>query len=295
MPRKMETLDLTEKPLSPKTRKSYRGFLTLFDAWRKDRPVNDETLSEYVFDMHEKGKAPGTAKAALAAIVWRCLSEDQPDPRGRKSRAAIAHVKRLGIGRGYGQVDGLKWEQVDLITALATQERTIYGYREAAIYSVMCDALLRIGEASAIDVEHLDFDAQTLFIPRSKTDQEGIGVFLWLRPLTLEYVRRWLEKGKVESGPLFRPIQKDFLRALKKRLGPWIIRYNLQVRCKAAGIDSSRISGHSIRVGSAQSLAQRGATLVEMQQVGRWKSPSMPAHYAQKFIAQQSAMARLRG
>ena len=42
------------------------------------------------------------------------------------------------------------------------------------------------------------------------------------------------------------------------------------------------MSGHSLRVGSAQSLAAAGASVVEMQQAGRWKSPSMPGQYARK-------------
>ena len=42
-----------------------------------------------------------------------------------------------------------------------------------------------------------------------------------------------------------------------------------------AGIEG-RVSGHSLRVGGAQSLAAAGASIVEMQTAGRWQSPSMP-------------------
>ena len=37
-----------------------------------------------------------------------------------------------------------------------------------------------------------------------------------------------------------------------------------------------RVSGHSLRVGGAQSLAAAGASVVEMQTADRWQSPSMP-------------------
>ena len=47
----------------------------------------------------------------------------------------------------------------------------------------------------------------------------------------------------------------------------------------AAGVEGF-ISGHSLRVGSAVSLAQAGASVVDMQNAGRWKSPQIPAHYA---------------
>ena len=44
-------------------------------------------------------------------------------------------------------------------------------------------------------------------------------------------------------------------------------------------------SGHSLRVGSTQSLASQGASLVEMQNAGRWQSPAMPGHYARGEFA----------
>ena len=44
---------------------------------------------------------------------------------------------------------------------------------------------------------------------------------------------------------------------------------------------TGRVSGHSLRVGGAQSLASAGASLAEMQAAGRWSSPVMPGRYAQ--------------
>ncbi len=52
-------------------------------------------------------------------------------------------------------------------------------------------------------------------------------------------------------------------------------------------------SGHSFRVGTAQTLARRGATLTQMQTVGRWKSSEMPAAYCRNELAGRSAVATL--
>ena len=57
---------------------------------------------------------------------------------------------------------------------------------------------------------------------------------------------------------------------------------------------SEAASVDSLRVGSAQSLATAGASLVEMQVAGRWQSPDMPGRYAQGQLARQGAVARLR-
>ena len=55
-----------------------------------------------------------------------------------------------------------------------------------------------------------------------------------------------------------------------------------------------RISGHSLRVGSAVSLAQADAGVPEMQIVGQWKSSDMPAYYARDIEAENDAIARYK-
>lgn len=67
----------------------------------------------------------------------------------------------------------------------------------------------------------------------------------------------------------------------------------IQKRARAAGVEGF-ISGHSIRVGSAISLAQAGATIVDMQVARRWKSAEMPAHYAKTELAERGAIARFK-
>ena len=77
------------------------------------------------------------------------------------------------------------------------------------------------------------------------------------------------------------------------RLNPHSARRIIQKRVSDAGVEGF-ISGHSLRVGSAVSLAQAGATVVDMQVVGRWKSSQMPAHYAKAELAERGAIARFK-
>ncbi len=102
----------------------------------------------------------------------------------------------------------------------------------------------------------------------------------------------WREAAGVHDGPLFRRIRRgDKVQdtAITDRAARAIIRR----RAAEAGIEG-RISGHSLRVGAAQSLAAAGAGLVEMQTAGRWQSPAMPARYARGQFAARGAVARLR-
>ena len=65
----------------------------------------------------------------------------------------------------------------------------------------------------------------------------------------------------------------------------------IKARASAAGVEGL-ISGHSLRVGSAVSLAQAGASVVDLQTAGRWQSPQMPAHYAKAELAERGVVAR---
>ena len=55
------------------------------------------------------------------------------------------------------------------------------------------------------------------------------------------------------------------------RLSTQSIRAIIQRRAQDAGIEG-RVSGHLLRVGSAQSLTTAGASVVELQTAGRWPS-----------------------
>ena len=168
----------------------------------KDSEVNDETLSGYLSYLFGRGKTAAYAKIAIVAARWRCASEDKDDPRGKRCRNAIANFRRQGIGRGFGQVDGLTFEDAEKMLDLAAGEKTAFGWRDAAVIAVMSDSLLRVSECAAIDVEHPDFKGNTLFIPKSKTDQEGKGAMGYLGPRTLEHVRVWMEKAKITERRL---------------------------------------------------------------------------------------------
>ena len=147
-------------------------------------------------------------------------------------------------------------------------------------------------EVAALDVSDVNLAEQTVFIRRSKTDQEGKGTVQFLGKPTTERIQAWLLNSGLTEGPLFRAVNKEG-RVRGRCLTDRSIRLIVARRARAAGVDG-RVSGHSLRVGSAQSLADAGASLVEMQVAGRWRSPVMPALYAQGQLSKQGAVARLR-
>ena len=100
--------------------------------------------------------------------------------------------------------------------ALAACGGDLQGLRDAALLSSGYDAGLRVSELVAIEETHIDphdDGSALLFIPSSKTDQEGQGAWAWLSPDTMRRVGAWLEASEIRSGPIFRRVGIDRRRA----------------------------------------------------------------------------------
>ena len=176
---------------------------------------------------------------------------------------------------------------------LAAEAGTALGLRDAALLRLGSDGLLRISELAGVQVDDLRLAEEgsgVLALPRSKTDQEGEGSFLYVCRETMEAIAAWLKVSGITAGPLFR-------RVLRNRVGGdsplsvSAVRSILQRRARAAGA-TGRVSGHSLRVGSAQSLVAAGASTAELMQAGRWTDAATATRYAANELAGHGAVAR---
>ncbi len=286
----MITADLIQAGVSANTKRVYRHAIEKLEVWRGERTVDDAVLAEYIAHLYAQGKSPATISQVVAAVKWYAKYHEGQAVAGVMTEHTLAGVRREGKGRGRGQVDGLAWQDVEKICAVAESTETLSGLRDAAMMRLMSDCLLRVGEVVAVNVDDLKKDVLTL--QDSKTDQEGVGGTLYVGKPTLQAIERYREQGGIEGGALFRRVR--FHQHIGKgRLSVVGARTVIKARAEAAGV-TGFISGHSLRVGSAMSLAQAGASVVEMQVAGRWKSPQMPAHYARAELADRGAIARFK-
>src|SRR4029077_4773710 len=153
---------------------------------------------------------------------------------------------------------------------LATQPKTVAGFRNVALVLVMRDLLARRSEAAVLKVEDITFaedGSATVLIARSKTDQEGAGAVRWLSPRTTAALRAGLGGAGIASGPVFRAIRKNGV-AKPSPLEAGEIARLLKEMATRAGIDSTMISGHSARVGMSQDLVAAGAVFAAALQGG---------------------------
>src|SRR3546814_1993636 len=77
------------------------------------------------------------------------------------------------------------------------------GIRDRALISTGYDAGLRRSELVRIDTKHIErlpTGEASLFVPRSKTDQEGEGARAWLSKRSVQFLDQWIEHAAIEEG-----------------------------------------------------------------------------------------------
>ncbi len=288
--------DLFSASFSRNTAKAYEAALARLDARLVGAALTDHAFAEYLTELHHEGRAPSSIALVVAAVKFRAKLQGVSSPVGPISSRALAGIRRAGKDRGQGQVQGVGFAAADAAAAVAGSDgQNRAGLRDAALIAIASDGLLRVSEIAAVqaaDVAQAEDGSGRLTIRSSKTDQEGAGQVLYLGASTMRRVTAWTTAAGITSGPLFVRVRKNG-RLGDKALSAVAVRQIIRTRCKAAGVEG-RLSGHSLRVGGAQSLAAGGASVVEMQQAGRWQSPNMPGHYAKGQLAARGAVARIR-
>ena len=285
-----ETESLIKASIAENTLKAYQRALQSLTNWLAGKTLSDALFATYITELHEKGKSPATIAQAVAAVKWQLKHQASHPIEFLITSATLTGIRRDGKDRGRGQVDGLIWQEVERVCIIAETEGTLTGLRDAAMIRLMSDCLLRISEVVAVNVS--DLKGNTLTVQSSKTDQEGTGESLYVCQVTCRALKRYCERAGITDGAVFRHIRRgDHIQP--SRLHPHSARRIIQKRATDADVEGF-ISGHSLRVGSAVSLAQAGATVVDMQVAGRWKSSQMPAHYAKAELAERGAIARFK-
>ena len=271
--------------VSDNTLKAYEHATHRLEDWLDGRMLNDAVLAEYIRFLHTEGKSSATINLLLSAVKWMAEYHGIEDVAGAITKRAWSDIRGEDRPRRQRRTDGLTWGEVERVCTVAESSGTAAGLRDAAMISLMSDCLLRISEAVAVDVK--DIGEEGLQIHRGEQ-----GDVLYICEWTQQLIKRYLRKAGIGSGALFRRIRFQN-HVTEDRLGVKGAREAIRRRATEAGVTSS-ISGHSLRVGSAISLAEAGATVSEVQQAGRWQGPTMPARYVREMPEEQSPVKRYK-
>lgn len=271
--------------VSDNTLKAYEHATRRLEDWLDGRTLNDAVLAEYIRFLHTGGKSTATINLLLSAVKWMAEYHGIEDVAGAITKQTWSDIRGTKKPQGRKQTDGLTWDEVERMCTVAESSETVAGLRDAAMISLMSDCLLRISETVAVDVG--DIGEEGLQIDRADR-----GDALYICEETRRLIIRYRRKAGIGSGALFRRIRFQN-HVMEDRLGVKGAREAIRRRAAEAGVKGN-ISGHSLRIGSAVSLAEAGATVSEVQQAGRWQGPTMPVRYVREAPAEQSPVERYK-
>ena len=291
-----------DQSLAPTTRANYKAQWKQWEEFATENgypvfPADSVHVADWITQRAADGRKPGTIRMGLAAVGAAHRQANLPNPTEDAGvRATMRGITRIA-GRAQKQAAGLTATSLAAIRATACVPRTgrsgslesaataeARGQMDIALVSLMRDGMLRRSEAAGLtwgDLFEQGDGTGRLTVARSKTDQEGEGVVLFVSAATMEALRE------------IRPVEADAGDSLF-RLSVEQIGRRISSAAVAAGLGGG-FTGHSARVGMAQDLARTGTELPALMTAVRWQSPTMPARYTRGERAGRGAIARFYG
>lgn len=278
-----EILAYVEKSIAEGTRRVYLCDLAHFHAWGGTVPASDRMIAQYLVD-HVGKLSPATMERRLAILSKAHTAMGIASPTGSELvRATLRGIKR-SVGTAQTQAKPLMRD--DLFALLeCCMGSDLKCIRDRALLLVGFAGGFRRSELVGLDFDDIEHVRQGLIVHlrRSKTDQLGAG-----RKIAIPFGRtrwcpvsafdHWLDSSGIESGSLFRPVNRHG-HMLNQRLSGEAVSIILKERLRNAGIDPSGYSGHSLRAGFATSAAMAGASTWKIRQQTGHRSDAMLARY----------------
>lgn len=266
------------------TRQAYESAWRQFVAWcEKHRqsplPAKPAAVASYIVELAELGRAVSTINKHLQAIgAYHLAAGEEYSP----TATLLVRQTRAGIRRDLGvaprnRKDPLLTEDIRAICARIPD--SLKGKRDRAVILIGFAGAYRRSEIVALDVEDIQDHPSGLVLTRrhGKDDQLGAGLRKGIpygtnkETCPVRALRAWLAASGITSGPVFRGMRGG--RLGDRRLGGGEVARIIKAACEAAGYDSRRFAGHSLRAGLATAAAREGVGEREiMKQTGHRSS-----------------------
>ncbi|WMT89353.1 tyrosine-type recombinase/integrase [Pelagibacterium sp. H642] len=279
-------IERLEGAYSTNTIRGYKSDFEQFATWcRRKRlralPAEPATIAKFVDEHSDKLKASTIKRKLVAISKLHRLAGYASVADAEEVLLAVRRVKRARPGRPR-QALGITYERREKLMAQCCDD--LIGLRDRVLVAVGFDTLCRRSELVALRVEDFQLNpggTMSVLVRRAKNDPEGLGRVAHLSRETTTVVQDWLATTQIERGPLLRPIYKS--KAGCRYLSPSVVgRVLKRLSAQAYNADLARkVSGHSLRVGAAQTLTARGVGLLPIMSAGGWKSANIVARYVE--------------
>lgn len=308
-----ERLSWGDLGVSEATGRMYRREVQAFVEWCRSEgvvpfPCLPRTVVRYLEFLSERGMAAASIERIRAAIsvgheVAFTLAREQggevpPNPtRDILVRAALHRCRRVKTGRRKKRSQkrakrAIRFDALGALVAGTCEQSRLTALRDTAILTVGWWGMLRRSEIVSLRAEDMRYiqragepDGIEILLRQSKTDQTGQGAVVTLIAVPgdstcpVEALGAWLDESGIESGPIFRAINR-YGQITDEALSPQSVRLVVLRAADASGSAKTlRMSAHGLRSGAATELAAAGGDIREIMAKGRWASPSVAMRY----------------
>ena len=270
---------------SAATKRAYASDLKHFFANGGSVPVSPAVLAEYLARCAEK-LSVATLERRVTAIHKAHLEKNLKSPARSEAVKRVMQGIRRTLGTKQRQVKPMVKD--DLLAALVMidrQKMPIKAARDRALLLVGFASAMRRSELVAVRVEHLTYLANgvEIFLPSSKTDQEGNGRTVFVPQANgdrcpVRALELWLEITGINEGFVFRAVSRHD-RVARHGLSAQSVALVVKASVERLGGDAKKVSGHSLQAGYCTSAAEKGLQPWQIREQTGHKSDVTLAKY----------------
>jgi integrase len=220
-------------------------------------------ISAYRDHCRTQNLSPSTINirlAALDALFKRMkrlgMTDDNPADPDLVSRMRVSRVSKT---------QGLEQGEAEALLGVCAKDKSVFGYRDLALISVLMHNGLRRSEPLQMKLENFTFIGDTpTYQIRVKGDKT---LSIEIIPEVWNVVARWIDKSGIKNGHVFRRIRNTFgenVTIEEKGLTPTGVYDIIRRRVAEAGINKN-IHPHSLRHTYATLALLAGVPIQEVQ------------------------------
>ncbi len=220
------------------------------------------------------------ARVAHLSKIHRLAGLESPADDVRVGETLRAAKKERARAGGQRRAGALTIEPLERLVATCYAETRIDIRDRALLLVGFAAGGRRRSELAGLMVEDLTGDGEdyTWTIRQSKTDQEGRDrLTVAIRGRAAAALREWLDVASVALGPVFRSVSR--WGHLGRSLDTSSIRRIVIKRAQLAGLDTSKISAHSLRAGFMTAAGRAGVGIADSMAMSGHRSAAVAIGY----------------
>lgn len=255
-------------------RRDFRHFATFATerGWDGNLPVDPLLIADYIAHQSLPDERPGRERSAMAAVtirrrvggvgaVHRLAGLTNPTYEDCVRDAMAGARQRLRGTRSHASEPLATDDLIRIVRRIPTS--THAGRRDRAMLLVGFMSALARSELVALDIEDVRFVANgiLLCVPTRRPGTDVVHTVPVANHqdramCAVRALRAWLGHADIDAGPVFRRVRRGD-RVTDARLGDRSVALILKKHAAAAGVNPTRLAGHSLRAGGIRAAAEQ--------------------------------------